>query len=69
MTPAQHDPVQGNALGGATTQHRYEQTLARVKQLEKDHPERPESIRLWRRNFDRLMDELGYPESDQKYFV
>ena len=67
MTPTEDEPVQSSALGGATTPYRYEETLAMVKQVEKERPERPVSITLPSRAFYRLMDDLKYFESDKKY--
>ncbi len=66
ITPPENKPVQENGVGTAKAQPLYEQTLAMIKQLEKECPERPISITLSSRDFQKLMDDLKYSESDQK---
>ena len=49
------------------TQLQYEQTLIAVKKLEEERPERPVLLTLSYKDFSRLMKDLSYDKSDQKY--
>ena len=49
------------------TQLQYEQTLITVKKLKKKHPKRLILLTLSYKDFSRLMKNLSYDKSDQKY--
>lgn len=51
------------------TQLQYERNLVAVKKLEEERPERPVSLTISCGDFSRLMKDLGYDESDQKYNI
>ena len=66
ITSPENKPVQEKGADTTKAQPLYKQILAMVKQLEKDCPERPISITLSSRDFQKLMNDLKYSESDQK---
>lgn len=47
----------------------YEQTLAKMKRLEKEHQERPVSFTLSGRNYLRLQEDLKLDESEKRYNI
>ena len=61
--------VMESSSSSEATQSQYEQTLVTVKKLEEEHPERPVLLTLSCRDFSRLMKDLSYDESDQKYNI
>ena len=71
ITPPEDKPTQDMEPADTpkAAQPQYEQALAAVKQLNKECPERPVSLTLSGRDFHRLMEDLGYDKSDQKYNI
>lgn len=69
ITPPDDNSVHDKALDDVNAQFVYEQNLAMIKQLEKDRPERPVSTTISSRNFQRLMNDLDYYETDKKYYI
>lgn len=67
ITPPEHPPILNDAPCLPKDQPLYEEALAMVKQLEKIRPERPVSMTMSCGDFSKLMTDLKYYESNQKY--
>ena len=69
ITPPEEKSTQvtESSTSSEAAQPQYEQTLARVKELEKQCPERPVSFMLSCKDFFRLTEDLGYGESNRRY--